>query len=308
MNHSREVIRIDGLRKTFKLGFWRKSVEALTSIDLTVREGDLYGFIGPNGAGKSTTIKVLLGLLKATSGTATLMGRSAGDPSGRMEVGFLPEQPYFYDYLSGHEMLRFYGALQGLTGKTLIKRVEETAEMVGLQPEALSRGLRTYSKGMLQRLGLAQALLPKPRLVLLDEPMSGLDPLGRREIRELLKLLHSQGVTIFYSSHVLSDVEAICTGVAMIVKGRIRRQGSVDDVIGNDQARYRIALKEKGLTVFPGKDFPNARMEGDYIVCDTEKDKAESIRWALDNGYTIRTVEEIRPSLEDVLSREVLKS
>src|SRR6185436_12013807 len=158
----------------------------------------------------------------------TLMGRPAGVTAGRAEVGFLPEQPYFYDYLAGWEFLDFYGRLSRLRGAALRARVEETCALVGIREEWLSRKLRTYSKGMLQRLGLAQALLSKPRLVILDEPMSGLDPLGRRDVRHLLQRLHGEGVTVFYSSHVLGDVEAICTRLAMVVDGEIRKQGTVE--------------------------------------------------------------------------------
>ncbi len=221
------MIELEDLRKTYRIGFWRKRVEALRGVTLKVQAGDLYGFIGPNGAGKSTAIKILLGLLSPDAGRATLMGKPAGSPAGRMQVGFLPEQPYFYDYLTGREFLDFYGRLSGITWRELRKRVSEVSDLVSMRPDVLDRKLRTYSKGMLQRIGLAQALISKPKLVILDEPMSGLDPLGRRDVRNILKGLHADGITVFYSSHVLSDVEAICTRLAMVVGGQIRRAGTV---------------------------------------------------------------------------------
>ena len=177
------MIQVQDLAKTYRIGFWMKKVEALRGVSFEVHPGDLFGFIGPNGAGKSTTIKILLGLLKADAGAATLMDEPAGKPSSRAQVGFLPEQPYFYDYLSGSEFLWFYGQLSGLPWRALRTRVDEVASMVGLKSEAMHRKLRTYSKGMLQRIGLAQSLLAKPKLLVLDEPMSGLDPLGRLAAR-----------------------------------------------------------------------------------------------------------------------------
>jgi ABC-2 type transport system ATP-binding protein len=300
------MIQVEDLRKTYRIGFWRKSVEALRGVSFEVKEGDLYGFIGPNGAGKSTTIKILLGLLKAGSGKATLMGHEAGTPSSREGVGFLPEQPYFYDYLSGHEFLRFYGQLSGLKGAELKNRIDEVSQLAGIKPDAMDRKLRTYSKGMLQRAGLAQALLSRPRLVVLDEPMSGLDPLGRRDVRLLLQNLHAQGITVFYSSHVLSDVEAICTRLAMVVNGQIRRQGTVEQVLEGEAEHYQVVL---GAAVDP-KDLPKGigtSVDARTVHCPDLAAQQALLQWSLSHGITVVSVSRNRHSLEDVLAEEVAK-
>jgi ABC-2 type transport system ATP-binding protein len=298
------MIQVRDLAKTYRIGFWMKRVEALRGVTFEVREGDLFGFIGPNGAGKSTTIKILLGLLKADTGQAALMGRPAGDPAGRAQVGFLPEQPYFYDYLTGREFLWFYGRLSGLGWKDMKARVGETAELVGMKEGSLDRKLRTYSKGMLQRIGLAQSLLGRPKLVVLDEPMSGLDPLGRRDVRGLLKNLHAQGITVFYSSHVLSDVEAICTRLAMVVDGRIARQGTVDEVVAGEKEHYTVVLSEAPAPLPPAL---GTLIDARAISCPDAHAQKELLRWALDRGLSVESVTRNRPSLEDVLAKEVAK-
>jgi ABC-2 type transport system ATP-binding protein len=299
------MIQVRDLAKTYRIGFWMKKVEALRGVSFEVNPGDLFGFIGPNGAGKSTTIKILLGLLKADAGTATLMGEPAGTPSSRAQVGFLPEQPYFYDYLSGSEFLWFYGQLSGLPWKTLKTRVGEAAELAGLKSEAMHRKLRTYSKGMLQRIGLAQALLAKPKLLVLDEPMSGLDPLGRRDVRGLLKNLHAQGITVFYSSHVLSDVEAICTRLAMVVDGKIARQGTVDEVLAGGEENYQVVLSEAPGVLPPGT---GSLTETRTVACPDAASKRNLLQWALSRGLAVESVGRHRHSLEDVLAQEVAKS
>ncbi len=300
------MIQVADLRKTYRIGFWRKSVEALRGVDLEVKEGDLYGFIGPNGAGKSTTIKILLGLLKAGSGRATILGLPAGTPRSRRDVGFLPEQPYFYDYLSGREFLRFYGQLSGLKWSELKVRVKEVSELVSLRPDALDRKLRTYSKGMLQRIGLAQALLSRPKLLILDEPMSGLDPLGRRDVRLLLQNLHSQGITVFYSSHVLGDVEAICTRLAMIVDGQIRRQGTVAQVLEGEAEHFHIVLTREIRADAIPKGAGQA-LDARSVACPDLESQRSLLQWAMAQGIGIESVSRNRHSLEDVLAVEVAK-
>jgi ABC-2 type transport system ATP-binding protein len=298
------MIEVRDLAKTYRIGFWMKKVEALRGVSFEVRPGDLFGFIGPNGAGKSTTIKILLGLLKADAGSAILMGEPAGKPSSRAQVGFLPEQPYFYDYLTGREFLWFYGQLSGLPWRALKTRVDETAELVGMKPEAMGRKLRTYSKGMLQRIGLAQSLLSKPRLVVLDEPMSGLDPLGRRDVRALLQTLHSQGITVFYSSHVLSDVEAICTRLAMVVDGKIARQGTVDEVLAGEAENYHVVLSAVPSALPPGA---GTLVEARTVACPDAASQRNLLQWALSQGLTVESIGRNRHSLEDVLAKEVAK-
>lgn len=300
------MISVRDLQKTYRIGFFRKAVAALRGVTLTVGEGELFGFIGPNGAGKSTTIKVLLGLLFADQGEAELMGCPAGSAASRREVGYLPEQPYFYDYLTGAEFLRFYGNLSGIGGSELRKNLGESCERTGVKDEWLERKLRTYSKGMLQRIGLAQALLSKPKLVILDEPMSGLDPLGRREVRNLLRALHQEGVTVFYSSHVLSDVEAICTRLAMVVDGTLRRQGTVDEVLSGEKETYWVTLEKPLATPVPNSAWKS--IDALRVECADSKAKMEFLNWALGQGLGIQTVERRRPSLEDVLALEAART
>ncbi len=300
------MIYTEDLRKTYRIGFWRKSVAALQGISLKVEAGELYGFIGPNGSGKSTTIKILLGLLSADAGKAMLMGKPAGTPSSRNLVGFLPEHPYFYDYLSGREFLDFYGRLSGLRWKDLRKRVGEVSDLVSMRPDVLNRKLRTYSKGMLQRIGLAQALLSKPRLVILDEPMSGLDPMGRRDVRAILKGLHADGVTVFYSTHVLSDVEATCTRLAMIVGGQIRREGTVAEVLSGEQESFQVTLVD---SVSPER-WPaglGSPLDAQTLICPNPESKRAALEWAAAQKLVVDTVTRSRHSLEDVLAEEVAK-
>lgn len=227
------VVIIDHLRKVFRVGFWGRRVTAVDGISFDVRQGEIFGFLGPNGAGKTTTIKMLMGLIYPTAGTATLFGRPIGDPAAKAKVGFLPESPYFYDYLTGREFLRFYGHLFGLMGTRLNVRVDELLDLVGMT-HAGDLQLRKFSKGMLQRVGIAQALINDPELVVLDEPMSGLDPIGRKEVRDLILRLKESGKTVMFSSHILHDAEVLCDRVAMIMKGNLVACGHVSELIAGD--------------------------------------------------------------------------
>ena len=224
------MIQIEHLHKTYRSGFLMKPKLALKDVSFNVESGQVYGFIGPNGAGKSTTIKVLTGLLNFDSGKVLVNGISPRDVKSRRFIGYSPEQPYFYDYLTGRELLKFYGRLVGLEGSLLDSRIHWALELLHADKDWIDRRLRSYSKGMMQRVGIAQAVLAKPKLLILDEPMSGLDPMGRRDVREAIQELDRDGVTIFYSSHLLSDVESISHRVAMIVDGKIVREGSVDEI------------------------------------------------------------------------------
>jgi ABC-2 type transport system ATP-binding protein len=224
-------IRILGLTKEFRLGLRRRLSVVVDGLDLEVEQGEIFGFIGPNGAGKTTTIKILLGLIYPTSGMAWILDRPIGDVAVKNRVGFLPESPYFYEYLTGEEFLKFYGQLFGLRGGLLDKKIDEMLEMVKLS-EARSLPLRKYSKGMLQRVGLAQALVNDPDVVILDEPMSGLDPIGRRDVRDVILRLRDQGKTVFFSTHILPDVEMICDRIGILVKGRLQAVGTVSELVG----------------------------------------------------------------------------
>jgi ABC-2 type transport system ATP-binding protein len=224
------AIEIRGLSKDYPVGFWKKKLRpALKSLDLTVEAGEAFGFLGPNGAGKTTTLKLLMGIIFPTAGSATILGKHFLDPEVRKKVGFLPEQPYFYDYLSAPELLDYYAGLSGMARPEREQRIGPVLERVGLG-DVGSKQLRKFSKGMLQRVGIAQAIIHNPEVVFLDEPMSGLDPLGRHEVRELIQGLKDDGKTIFFSTHILSDAEALCDRVAVIHKGELRGVGVVNDL------------------------------------------------------------------------------
>lgn len=226
-----EAIVVKDLKKTFKANWPGQSpTTVLAGLSFTVNQGEIFGFVGPNGAGKTTTMKILLGLMAPTSGTVEMLGRPAGSAEIRKQIGFLPESPYFYDYLTAEEFLRFYGRLAGMDGGALTQQTDRMIELVGLT-QARSRQLRKFSKGMLQRIGLAQALIHNPRLVILDEPMSGLDPIGRKQVRDLILSLRDQGKTVFFSTHIIPDVEMICDRVAIVVHGQIRAVGRIDDLV-----------------------------------------------------------------------------
>jgi ABC-2 type transport system ATP-binding protein len=234
------AIEILGLEKTYMVGFWRKHPKrALQPLHLTVEEGEIFGFLGPNGAGKTTTLKMLMGLVFPTAGTARILGHEWIDPEVKAQIGFLPEQPYFYDYLTAHELLDYYGQLSGVPGRDRKHRIEEVLQRVGLT-DVKGVQLRKFSKGMLQRAGIAQAILHNPKLVFFDEPMSGLDPLGRRDVRDLMEQLKQEGKTVFFSTHILSDAEALCDRVAILHQGELRGVGAVEDLTSTVQGKVEV--------------------------------------------------------------------
>src|SRR6266516_1399438 len=219
-----------GLTKDYRLGFWRgRPKRALDGLDLRVEGSEIFGLLGPNGAGKSTTLKILLRLIFPTSGTARILGRDAGDVSLRARVGYVPENPYFYDHLTAEEFLNYAGQLFGLAASERRRRVGELIERVGLS-DSRRVPLGKFSKGMTQRLGIAQALINDPEVLFLDEPMSGLDPLGRREVRDLIASLREEGKTVFMCSHILSDIEVLCDRVAILKRGRLAHIGYLDEL------------------------------------------------------------------------------
>jgi len=234
------AIEILGLEKTYSVGFWRKRPKrALHPLHLSVEDGEIFGFLGPNGAGKTTTLKLLMGLVFPTAGSARILGREWTDPRVKAQIGFLPEQPYFYDYLTAHELLEYYGQLSGVPAKQRKQRVEQVLQQVGLR-DVQGVQLRKFSKGMLQRVGIGQAILHDPKLVFFDEPMSGLDPMGRREVRDLMVQLKREGKTVFFSTHILSDAETLCDRVAIIHKGELRGVGAVEDLTSSVQGKVEV--------------------------------------------------------------------
>ena len=301
------MIKIEHLHKTYRSGFLMKPKLALKDVSFSVEPGQVYGFIGPNGAGKSTTIKVLTGLLNFDSGTVLVNGISPRDVKSRRFVGYSPEQPYFYDYLTGRELLRFYGKLVGLDGAELDKRIGWALDLLHANKDWIDRRLRSYSKGMMQRVGIAQAILGKPKLLILDEPMSGLDPMGRRDVREAIMELNRDGVTIFYSSHLLSDVESISHKVAMIVDGKIVREGTVDEITESCGVEYhvrtRAAILESDLP--KGVSLAGHPME---FVCEDDRARDVLLRFCLDKGIAVEKMDHKRPSLEDILTEEIARA
>ncbi|HZU29750.1 MAG TPA: ABC transporter ATP-binding protein [Candidatus Angelobacter sp.] len=234
------AIEIRGLSKEYSVGFWKKKLRpALKSLDLTVEEGEAFGFLGPNGAGKTTTLKILMGIILPTSGSATILGKDFRDPDIKVKIGFLPEQPYFYDYLSAPELLDYYLQLSGVEAAERSKKIGPVLDRVGLS-DVGNKQLRKFSKGMLQRVGIAQAIIHDPEVVFLDEPMSGLDPLGRHEVRELIQGLKDEGKTVFFSTHILSDAEALCDRVAVIHKGELRGIGVVNDLRSSSAEKSEV--------------------------------------------------------------------
>jgi ABC-2 type transport system ATP-binding protein len=225
-----------------RIRFKNRRVAALKDLSLQVDEGEIFGLLGPNGAGKTTTIKILMGLIFPTRGSATILGKPLGDKSVKAQLGFLPENPYFYDYLKGWEFLNYYGQLYGVAKAGRRKKIEALLDLVGLT-EAANLPLKGFSKGMLQRIGLAQALLNDPRIVFLDEPQSGLDPFGRKEIRDIILKLKERGKTVFFSSHILSDAEMICDRVGILFRGELINVGNLTELLSAKIKDYEIVAK-----------------------------------------------------------------
>src|SRR5260370_36721852 len=241
------AVAVEGLTKVFPVPFRRKSITAVRDLNLRVQAGEVYGFLGPNGSGKSTTLKIILGLVSPTRGRTEIFGRDSRLVESRAAVGFLPENPYFYKYLTGEETLRFFGKLCGLSGSRLRERADQLLELVGLT-NARDRRLSTYSKGMLQRIGLAQALIHEPKLLVLDEPTAGVDPAGSRDIRNLIVDLKQRGITVLLSSHLLAQAHEICDRVGLLADGVLVREGRLEELIAiENQTELVVANASSGL-------------------------------------------------------------
>ena len=236
------VVTVHELEKTFIKGLLRRRHVALRGASFSVEEGEIFGFLGPNGAGKTTTLKILMGLIQQDRGRAEIFGAPAGTPSTRARVGYLPESPYFYDHLTALELLDMVGALYGLDRPTRMRRAHDLLEKVGIA-HAARRALRTYSKGMLQRVGLAQAIIGDPDLIVLDEPMTGLDPIGRREVRDMVLELRDQGKTVLLCTHVLADAVVMCDRVGIVVGGKVRDQGLLSDLLDPKVLRVDVLFR-----------------------------------------------------------------
>lgn len=243
------IVEIENLSKDYEVGFWTKrKVRALDDLNLSVRPGQIFGFLGGNGAGKTTTIKILMTLLFPTSGGAKILGRDISDVHMHRHIGYCPENPYFYDYLTARELMNYFGELFGLDAARRKAKTEELLNKVGLEEKSWDKQLRKFSKGMLQRVGLAQSLINEPEIVFLDEPMSGLDPLGRREVRDLIADLKNAGTTVFMSTHILTDVEALCDEVAILRSGRLAAMGNLNDLLQKGEEHRSFEITVNGVS------------------------------------------------------------
>ncbi|MBI2833120.1 MAG: ABC transporter ATP-binding protein [Acidobacteria bacterium] len=303
------AIRTTDLTKDYAVGFWRKRpYRALDQLSLDVGTGDVFGFLGPNGAGKTTTLKLLMQLTFPTRGRAEILGRPVGDVDVKRRIGYLPEHPYFYDYLTAEELLGGFAGMFGYRGAERARRVGTLLDEVGIGPER-RLALRKFSKGMIQRVGLAQALINDPEVVFLDEPMSGLDPLGRREVRRLILRLRDQGRTVFFSSHILADAEALCSRVAILVGGRLRTVGSLSDITAFHVRGWELVVSgvEEPVLMRMGLMQRTTRIgEERYAIelpIDEPPDKVLSDLTV--TGARLVSLNPIRDTLEDFFVRQV---
>lgn len=297
---SAPAIEIKGLTKDYAVGFWRKTMRrSLDHLDLQVNEGEAFGFLGPNGAGKTTTLKLLMGLIFPTSGTAQVRGRSIADVGMHREIGYMPEQPYFYDYLTARELLDYFARFFGYGAAERRERIKKFLGRVGLADSADVQ-LRKFSKGMLQRVGIAQAILHDPQVIFLDEPMSGLDPVGRREVRDIILELKKQGRTVFFSTHILSDAEMLCDRVAVLAGGKLQGVGAPAEIVSMEVYGMEILFEARQGRPLPPKLVESATHTGDrYRIEVPEKDVYAALEELKNSEARILSVAPLRPSLED---------
>ncbi len=296
------VLSARGLRKTFRIGFWRKQVPAVRDSTFDVRRGEIFGIVGPNGAGKTTTIKMLLGLITPDGGEAEIMGVPIHSRLARRRVSFLPETPNFYDYLKPEELLDYFGDLYDMDRREKKRRIPELLELVGLA-HAKEKQLRKFSKGMLQRIGLAQALLPDADLVILDEPQSGLDPLGRKDVRDIIISQRDRGKTVVLCSHILPDVEQVCDRVAIITQGRVRKVGRLDELVALDTGEVEVSLRAHATaaaTLTAAAQRARENVDGTWTFSINRAEVDDFLAAALASDARIVSVQPRRQDLEDV--------
>ncbi len=303
------AIEIDNLTKDYETGFLRKKrVRALDGLTLTVRPGQIFGFLGGNGAGKTTTIKMLMRLIFPASGSASVLGRDIADVEMHRFIGYCPENPYFYDYLTPRELLAYFGSLYGQDKRRSRDRGEVLLTAVGLAERDRSRQMRKFSKGMLQRVALAQSLINEPEVVFMDEPMSGLDPVGRREVRELIAGLRDRGTTVFMSTHILSDVEALCDEVAILRGGRLAASGTLSELLFGQETSRTLEISVQGVEADALREaidlvagavlFP--RPDGAAIHVQDETDIEAVLRITRTAGGRLVSVQPVKQALEDL--------
>lgn len=307
------IIEIENLSKDYEVGFWKKKrVRALDDLNLQVEGGQIFGFLGGNGAGKTTTIKILMSLMFPTIGTARILGSDISDVKMHARIGYCPENPYFYDYLKARELMNYFGELFGFDAAKRKRKTEELLTKVGLDEKDWDKQLRKFSKGMLQRVGLAQSLINEPEIVFLDEPMSGLDPIGRREIRELIAELRENGTTVFMSTHILSDIEALCDNVAILRKGKLAATGNLDELLTKSGERQIYEVNVKGVSAEKLKiDLAQmagaeifAKPNGANIHISDEADIDKILPIIRGAGGSLVSVQPVRQSLEELFVKE----
>jgi len=306
------AVEIDNLSKDYETGFWKKKrVRALDGLTLNVPSGRIFGFLGGNGAGKTTTIKTLMRLQFPTTGSAKILGCDIGDVQMHRRIGYCPENPYFYDYLTARELMEYFGELFGYDAATRKRKCEELLTAVGLQEKDWKRQLRKYSKGMLQRVGLAQSLINDPEIVFMDEPMSGLDPVGRREIRELIAGLRDKGTTVFMSTHILSDIEALCDEVAILRGGKLAANGNLSELLNAEDSRA-LEISVQGLSgesireqvEFIAGAVMTAQPNGAAIRVLDETDVDAVLAVTRGAGGRLVSIEPVKRSLEELFVQE----
>jgi ABC-2 type transport system ATP-binding protein len=309
------VVEIDNLSKDYEKGFWRKTkVRALDGVNLQVRGGQIFGFLGGNGAGKTTTIKLLMGLIFPTEGTAKILGSDIADVAMHRRIGYCPENPYFYDYLTANEVMDYFGRIFGYDAFERKRRSDQLLTAVGLAERDRKRQLRKYSKGMLQRVGLAQSLINDPEIIFLDEPMSGLDPVGRREIRELIAGLREKGTTVFMSTHILSDIEALCDEVAILRGGKLAASGNLADLLERHEGPRVLEISIQGVEAevirdqveFVAGASITAKAGGATVQIQDESDIDAILKIMRDSGGRLISIQPVKQSLEELFVRETV--
>jgi ABC-2 type transport system ATP-binding protein len=294
------AIETQNLTKEYPHGFLHlKRKTSLENLTMQVEDGEVFGFLGPNGAGKSTTIKLLMGIIFPTAGSAQILGKPVSDVSMHRDIGYLPEQPYFYDYLTAAEVLDYFARFHGFSATERRERVQKMLRKVGLETAGKIQ-LRKFSKGMLQRVGLAQAIVHDPKLLILDEPMSGLDPVGRREVRDIILELKNAGKTILFSTHILSDAETLCDRVGVIAGGKLRGVGAPGSIVGVKSLGMEIIFELTGNAVQVEKVRAKATKSGaNYRMSVSEAELFAALEELRGAGATIISVTQIKPTLED---------
>lgn len=307
------VVEIEGLSKEYEKGFLKKKrILALDDLTLNVSGGQIFGFLGGNGAGKTTTIKTLMRLQYPTKGTARILGHDISDVQMHRRIGYCPENPYFYDYLTANELMDYFGRLFGYDAVTRKAKTEQLLSAVGLAEADRKRQLRKFSKGMLQRVGLAQSLINDPEIVFLDEPMSGLDPVGRREIRELIARLREKGTTIFMSTHILTDIEALCDEVAILRGGKLAATGSLQQLLVSDEASRSLEVNVQSVAAeairerieFIAGASIKARPHGATVTILDESDIDAVLSVTREAGGRLASITPVKQSLEDLFVRD----